>query len=201
MKQKFPIVILISGSGSNLQAIIDNIAAKQWPIEIKAVISNNPDAYGLQRAKSANIVTETLDHRQFPDRQQYDNALIELINSYAPKLIVLAGFMRILSDQFVQQFSGMLINIHPSLLPKYKGLNTHQRAIDAGDKIHGCTVHIVSEQLDSGAILAQMQCEIAPDDSVESLQRKVHRLEHQLLPKVIFDIATRKIVQYAKLRT
>lgn len=191
--EKFPIVVLISGNGSNLQAIIDAIDSKMWPIQIAAVISNKANAYGLQRAQKANIPTEVLSHQDFPTREAYDEALIAVIDHYKPKLIVLAGFMRILSAQFVHHYAHKLINIHPSLLPKYKGLNTHQRAIDAKETLHGCTVHTVTEDLDSGAVIAQMECTIEPEDTAESLQQKVHQLEHQLLPEIIFWIADNRI--------
>ena len=189
----FPIVVLISGNGSNLQAIIDAIDNKMWPIEIKAVISNQANALGLQKASAAHIPTHVVSHHDYADRESFDAEMIKLIAHYQPKLIVLAGFMRILSPHFVRHFSGQMINIHPSLLPKYKGLNTHQRAIDANDEQHGCTVHFVTEDLDSGAIIAQMECEIAADETAESLQKKVHALEHKLLPEVIFWIADNRI--------
>ena len=135
------------------------------------------------------IPTEILSHKNYIARQRYDQALLKLVECYQPKLVILAGFMRILSKDFVDHFSGRLLNIHPSLLPKYKGLNTHQRAIEAGDKIHGCTVHFVSNELDSGKIIAQKQCDISNDDTIESLSAKVHQLEHQLYPEVIHQFA------------
>ena len=193
MQPVFPIVILISGQGSNLQAIIDAIKQHQYPIEIKAVISNKATALGLQRAEQAGLQTAVLPTKNYPDRQTYDHGLLTLIDRYQPKLVVLAGFMRILSAAFVTHFKDRLINIHPSLLPKYKGLNTHQRVLDAADKIHGCSIHFVTNELDSGTIIAQLTCPVKPTDTVASLAEKVHQLEHQLYPKVINAFATRKI--------
>lgn len=185
----FSIVVLISGSGSNLQAIIDAIDKKMWSIEIKAVISNKADAYGLTRAQQVGIPISVINHKEFADRNSFDRALMQSIDQYQPDLIVLAGFMRILTADFVQHYRGKMINIHPSLLPAYKGLNTHQRALTDGVQTHGCTVHLVSEDLDAGSIIAQMECEVTTDDTAESLQQKVHQLEHQLLPEVIFWLA------------
>jgi phosphoribosylglycinamide formyltransferase-1 len=188
-----PIVVLISGNGSNLQAIIDAIASKSLPIKICAVISDRADAFGLQRAAQANIPTLVLSAKNYASRIDYDAALQAAIDAYQAKLIVLAGFMRILSTNFVQHYHGRLINIHPSLLPKYKGLNTHARVLEAGDQLHGCTVHFVSDELDSGAILGQLECTVEANDSIESLTAKVHQLEHQLYPAVIQAFAEGKI--------
>lgn len=189
----FPIVVLISGNGSNLQAIIDAIDNKMWAIDIKAVLSNKANAAGLEKAAAANIPTHIISHADFPVRESFDAEMINIISQYKPKLIVLAGFMRILSPHFVQHYAGKMINIHPSLLPKHKGLNTHQRAIDEHDEKHGCTVHFVTEDLDSGAIIAQMECEIDKEDTAESLQHKVHKLEHRLLPEIVFWIAEDRV--------
>lgn len=190
LKQSFPIVVLISGNGSNLQAIIDATKQKQHHININAVISDQATAFGLQRAKDAGLVTQILDPKLYADRPSYDHALAALIDRYQPKLVVLAGFMRILSADFVARFRQRLINIHPSLLPKYKGLNPHQRVLDADDTIHGCSVHFVSEELDGGTLIAQAQCTINANDSVVSLKEKVQQLEHQLYPQVIRRFAT-----------
>jgi phosphoribosylglycinamide formyltransferase-1 len=179
------IVVLISGSGSNLQAIIDRIEAGQIPGRIVAVISNREDAYGLTRAANAGIEGKVLDHKPFADRQAFDQALQETIDSYAPDLVVLAGFMRILTPEFVRHYAGRLFNIHPSLLPKYKGLHTHQRALDAGDTEHGCTVHFVTEELDGGPLIVQAAIPVQADDSADSLQQRVHRLEHQIYPLAV----------------
>ena len=185
----FPIVVLISGNGTNLQAIIDFIQQQHHYIDISAVISNKDTAFGLQRAKNAGLVTAILDAKLYANRSAYDEALAALIDKYRPKLVVLAGFMRILSNDFVTHFHQRLINIHPSLLPKYKGLHTHQRVLDAGDIVHGCSVHFVNEQLDGGKIIAQAQCTVDANDSVTSLKEKVQQLEHQLYPQVINQFA------------
>lgn len=188
-----PIVVLLSGQGSNLQAIIDAAAQQALPIEIKAVISNRADAYGLVRAEQAGIATAVLDHKRFANRQQYDHTLRELIDDYQPGLVVLAGFMRILSDQFVEHYLGRMINIHPSLLPKHKGLHTHQRAIEAGDKEHGASVHFVTPALDSGPIILQESTEILGNDTAESLAERVHAIEHRIYPEAIRRFACGEI--------
>jgi phosphoribosylglycinamide formyltransferase-1 len=173
------IVVLLSGSGSNLQAIIDSKVAN-----IQAVISNKADAYGLERAKKANIKTHIVEHQNL-SREEFDEKLKTTINLYQPDLIVLAGFMRILTTEFINTFKNKIINIHPSLLPKFKGLNTHQRAIDAGEKEHGATVHLVSSELDSGKILAQIKVTIEPNDTAETLAKKVLKQEHIIYSKTI----------------
>jgi len=187
------LVVLISGNGSNLQAIIDEITNHNLPAQIVAVISNKADAYGLERAKKANIEQRVLSHRDYDDRQQYDLALKKLIDGYQPDLIILAGFMRILSNEFVEHYSHKMMNIHPSLLPKYKGLNTHQRAIDAGDKEHGCSVHFVTPQLDDGPVILQARVEIKDDDSADTLATRVHEQEHKIYPQAIRLFAENKI--------
>ncbi|MEO2266589.1 phosphoribosylglycinamide formyltransferase [Pseudoalteromonas sp. YIC-656] len=179
------IVVLISGSGSNLQAIIDAVAAGEIPAQICAVISNKADAYGLERAKNAGIETQVLDHKAFESREDYDAALGELIDSFSPNCVVLAGFMRILSAGLVQKFKGKMLNIHPSLLPKYQGLNTHQRALDANDKVHGVSVHFVTEELDGGPVIVQAQVPIEDGDTAQSLAQKVHAQEHIIYPLVV----------------
>lgn len=179
------IVILISGSGSNLQAILDQTRAGKINGEIVAVISNRPDAYGLTRAEQAGTDARLLDHRDFADRERFDQALMELIDGYRPDLVVLAGFMRILTPELVRHYHGRLLNIHPSLLPKYKGLHTHQRALEAGDERHGCSVHFVTEELDGGPIIIQASVPIAADDTADSLQQRVHRLEHRIYPLAV----------------
>ena len=168
------IVVLISGSGTNLQALIDQIHQGDTPARVVAVISNRADAYGLQRAEQAGIPARVLSHRDFDSREAYDTALRALIDTYHPDLIVLAGFMRILSDNFVRHYQGRMINIHPSLLPHYKGLNTHQRAIEAGDTEHGCSVHYVTPELDGGPVILQAGVPIDASDPPESLAQKVH---------------------------
>ncbi len=179
------LVVLISGNGSNLQAIIDAIAAGEIPAEIRAVISNNPDAYGLERARRAGIPTAVVDHRDYPDRERYDQALRAVIDRYAPDLVVLAGFMRILTPAFVEHYAGRMLNIHPSLLPRYQGLDTHRRVLEAGDAIHGVSVHFVTPELDSGPIVLQAEVPVGPGDTEEDLARKVHAEEHVIYPRVI----------------
>ncbi|GAM57331.1 phosphoribosylglycinamide formyltransferase [Vibrio ishigakensis] len=174
------IVVLISGNGSNLQAIIDACAKGEIDGQVSAVISNRTDAYGLERAKQATIPSHTLSHKDYSDRESFDAEVMKIIDTYQPDLIVLAGYMRILSEGFVNRYLGKMINIHPSLLPKYPGLNTHQRAIDAGDSEHGSSVHFVTPELDSGPIIEQIKVAIEPQESAESLMAKVQKAEHQL---------------------
>lgn len=179
------VVVLLSGTGSNLQALIDSCAVKDSPARIRAVISNRADAYGLQRAKDAGIDTRVLDHTAFEGREAFDAALIEVIDTFNPQLVVLAGFMRILSAGFVRHYQGRLLNIHPSLLPKYKGLHTHQRALEAGDSEHGCSVHFVTEELDGGPLVVQAIIAVESDDSPHSLAQRVHAQEHRIYPLAV----------------
>ncbi|WP_404340438.1 phosphoribosylglycinamide formyltransferase [Pseudoalteromonas mariniglutinosa] len=179
------LVVLISGSGSNLQAIIDACSRGEINAEIAAVISNKADAFGLQRAKNAGIETRVLSHRDFDSREAYDAELMTVIDSFAPNLVVLAGFMRILTANLVQKFKGKMLNIHPSLLPKYQGLNTHQRAIDAKDQVHGVSVHFVTEELDGGPVVLQAKVPILSDDTAETLAKRVHEQEHIIYPLVV----------------
>ena len=179
------VVVLLSGTGSNLQALIDSDDVKASPATIRAVISNRADAYGLQRAKDAGIDTRVLDHKAFEGREAFDAALIEVIDEFKPQLVVLAGFMRILSADFVRHYQGRLLNIHPSLLPKYKGLHTHQRALEAGDGEHGCSVHFVTEELDGGPLVVQAVIPVESDDSPHSLAQRVHTQEHRIYPLAV----------------
>ena len=179
------VVVLISGSGSNLQALIDSVAHDGNPARIAAVICNRAGAHGLERAKQAGIATELLDHKQFDGREAFDAALIQAIDAHQPDLVVLAGFMRILTPGFVQHYSGRLLNIHPSLLPKHKGLHTHQRAIEAGDSEHGCSVHFVTEELDGGPLVVQAVLPVMADDTAESLASRVHQQEHLIYPLAV----------------
>lgn len=175
--------VLISGSGSNLQALIDEVQSGRLDLELAVVLSNQPDAYGLERARKAGIATECIRHQDFAERTQYDAALVECLDRYRPDLIILAGFMRILTGTFVNHFSGRVLNIHPSLLPRFPGLDTHQRAIDAGDKWHGCTVHFVTEDLDGGPAIIQGRVPVMPDDSANELAARVLKVEHQIYPE------------------
>jgi len=180
-----PIVVLISGSGSNLQAIIDQAARGELPVEIRAVISNRPNAVGLERARSAGIPAETLDHKDFGDRETFDHALMARIDAYQPKLVVLAGFMRLLSDAFVAHYAGRLLNIHPSLLPELKGLDTHRRAIEANKTEHGASVHFVTAELDGGPVVLQARVPVLPGDDVQALAARVLQQEHRMYPEAI----------------
>ena len=193
LTKPLPIVVLISGSGSNLQAIIDHISNKTLNAEICAVISNRPDAYGLQRARKANIPTQIIDHHQYDSREQFDSELIRKIEYYQPELIVLAGFMRILSDDFVHHFYGRMINIHPSLLPRHRGLHTHRRALQAGDKEHGLSIHYVTTELDGGPLILQKSVPVLDGDSEQSLAQRVLTEEHQAFPKVIQWFARQRL--------
>lgn len=176
------VVVLISGSGSNLQALIDSLAGADTPAVIRAVISNRADAYGLERARKAGIETRFLDHKAYADRESFDAALIQAIDGFDADLVLLAGFMRILSADFVRHYQGRLLNIHPSLLPKYKGLHTHQRALEAGDAEHGCSVHFVTEELDGGPLVVQAAIPVESDDTPETLAQRVHVQEHVIYP-------------------
>ncbi|RJE76488.1 phosphoribosylglycinamide formyltransferase [Pseudoalteromonas sp. MSK9-3] len=179
------LVVLISGSGSNLQAIIDACQNNEVNGEICAVISNKADAYGLVRAQNAGIETAILSHKNYPSREDYDVELAALIDSFNPDLVVLAGFMRILTPRLVQKFKGKMLNIHPSLLPKYQGLNTHQRAIDAKDDVHGVSVHFVTEELDGGPVVLQAKVPILADDTADTLAKRIHEQEHVIYPLVV----------------
>jgi phosphoribosylglycinamide formyltransferase 1 len=193
MSAQCNVVVLISGSGSNLQALIDSIAHDGNPARISAVIANRADAYGLERAKQAGIATAVLDHKQFDGREAFDAALVEAIDAFAPQLVVLAGFMRILTPGFVRHYAGRLLNIHPSLLPKYKGLHTHQRALDAGDSEHGCSVHFVTEELDGGPLVVQAVVPVIPGDNAESLAQRVHQQEHVIYPLAVHWYAEQRL--------
>ncbi len=176
------VVVLISGQGSNLQALID---AARPPVRIAAVIANRAEAYGLKRARQAGIATAVIDHREHADRESFDAALAASIDAQGADLVVLAGFMRILTPAFVRRYQGRLLNIHPSLLPLYKGLHTHQRALDAGDAWHGCSVHFVTEELDGGPVALQSRVPVRVDDTPESLATRVHAAEHLLYPVAV----------------
>lgn len=177
--------VLVSGNGSNLQALMDACAAGRIQGELVGVLSNRPDAFALERAKAAGIATQVLSNQAFSDRDSYDAALIQALETWQPDLLVMAGFMRILTPAFVQHFAGRMLNIHPSLLPKYQGVKTHARAIAAGDAVHGATVHFVTEELDGGPIVLQARVPIFPEDDESSLAERVLSQEHQLYPLVV----------------
>ena len=179
------IVILISGRGSNMMAIAEACAAEGWNARIAAVISNKPDAAGLADAARRGIATAVVDHRAHADRAAFDAALAEAIDAFAPDLVVLAGFMRILSAEFVNRYPGRMLNIHPSLLPAFSGLHTHRRAIAAGCKLAGATVHVVTPELDHGPIVAQAAVPVLEGDTEETLAARVTAAEHILYPRVV----------------
>lgn len=182
---RLPIVVLISGDGSNLQAIIDAVDAGELHADIRAVISNRARAYGLERARRHRITTAVVDHRDYPDRERFDQALQQCIDRFRPRLVVLAGFMRILTPAFVEHYRGRMVNIHPSLLPRYTGLNTHQRAIDAGDRVHGVSIHFVTNELDGGPVISQARVPILPGDDAATLAERVLAQEHILYPMTL----------------
>lgn len=179
------ICVLISGNGSNLQAIIDEIKGGRLNAKISGVISNRPNAYGLERAKEAGIEAVCLDHTNFDTRESYDEALKAQIDAFGADCVVLAGFMRILTPEFVDSFAGKLVNIHPSLLPKYKGLSTHQRAIDNGDKEHGVSVHFVTPELDGGPVIIQSRVPVFDEDTASDLAERVQEQERRIYPLVL----------------
>ena len=183
------IVVLISGSGSNLEAIAKACQTGYIPASIELVISNQPNVKGLDRAKKFHLMSKVIEHQHFNSREEFDQALLEQILPIDPDLVVLAGFMRILSNSFTETLSGKLINIHPSLLPDYPGLNTHKQAIENGDLMHGISVHYVNSELDGGPIITQGALKIDPSQSEAKLINRIHKIEHALYPKVIADIA------------
>ena len=191
MQEMYNIVVLISGRGTNLQALID--ASHRSSYKISAVISNTAKAIGLNRAKISGIDTYVIEQESFNSKLEFEESLATQISEINPKLIVLAGFMKVLSPQFVKFFRGKVINIHPSLLPEYPGLNTHQRVLEDKKKIHGVSVHLVTEDLDGGPVIAQDSVYVLPDDTAESLAKRVLEREHIIYPKVVESLAIGKI--------
>ncbi len=191
MSEPCAIVVLISGNGSNLQALIDH--SSEGGYSIAAVLSNKADAYGLQRARQAGIPTRVVDHREFKDRESFDERLVQEIDAFAPSLVVLAGFMRILSSAFVQHYSGKILNIHPSLLPAYRGTQTHERVLEAGEKEHGVSVHFVTEELDGGPVVLQSVVPVQADDDRDSLAARVFVQEHRIYPKAVSWFASGRL--------
>ena len=179
------IVVLISGNGSNLQAIIDAINSGELPAIIRAVISNRAHAFGLERARRAGIATVVIDNKLYTDRKSFDDALQSAIDNYRPELVVLAGFMRILGQSFVRHYQGRLLNVHPSLLPAFRGLDTHRRALAAGVTEHGLSIHFVTDELDGGPVIIQKKVPVLDGDDVDTLAARVLEAEHRLYPKVI----------------
>ena len=179
------IAVLVSGNGSNLQALINAQHGKQLSGQIVGVLSNKADAYALRRAEDANIATAVISHQNFPNRESFDVAMHQQLLAWQVDLVILAGFMRILTPEFVSQWQGKMLNIHPSLLPFYKGMNTHQRVLNTGDRLHGCTVHFVTAELDAGQSIAQSVIQVSLQDTAESLAQRVHQLEHFIYPQVV----------------
>jgi phosphoribosylglycinamide formyltransferase-1 len=182
---KCRLVVLISGRGSNLQAILDQAASGELPVDIAAVISNRPGVQGLERARRAGVPALELDHKNYPDRPEFEAALIELIDRQQPDLVILAGFMRVLTPGFTEHYRNRLFNIHPSLLPKFRGLHTHERALAAGETEHGATIHFVTAELDGGPIIVQARVPVLPDDDPDALAARVLEQEHRLYPQAI----------------
>lgn len=179
------IVILISGVGSNMEAIVRSCKAEAWPGRVAAVISNRPEAAGLTVAASLGIPTQVVNHKDFDSRETFDDALAQAIDAHAPDVVVLAGFMRILTPAFVQRYAGRMLNIHPSLLPSFPGLHTHARALEAGVKLHGATVHYVTPDLDHGPIVIQAVLDVRHDDTEQSLAQRLRPLEHVIYPRAV----------------
>ncbi|MFP1679827.1 phosphoribosylglycinamide formyltransferase [Alloalcanivorax sp. C16-2] len=179
------LAVLLSGAGTNLQAILDAIATGDLPARVTLVLSNRAGAPGVARARRAGLPTAVIDHRDYPDREAFDRAMIGRIDAAGADTVVLAGFMRILSPLFVRHYRGRLINIHPSLLPKYPGLDTHARALAAGDARHGCSLHFVTDELDGGPLIARAEVAVEQNDNVETLSKRVQQQEHSLYPRVL----------------
>lgn len=190
---RLPIAILISGRGSNMRAIAERAAAGTLDVEVRVVVSDQANAGGLEIARRMGLQTEVLSPRGFADRASYDRALAALVARYEPKLIVLAGFMRILTAAFIAPFAGRIMNIHPSLLPKYRGLHTHRRALEACDELHGVTVHFVTEELDGGPLIIQSCIDVRPEDTEESLSARIQRQEHTIYSQAIEWFATGRL--------
>tara|TARA_Y100000591_G_scaffold63938_1_gene52521 strand:+ start:2527 stop:3174 length:648 start_codon:yes stop_codon:yes gene_type:complete len=193
MSKKLSLAVLLSGNGTNFQSIVENIENGRLKAAIKIVISNNKDAFGLKRAEKHNIKNLVLDHKDFEDRKSYDKKLKELIRQENVDFIVLAGFMRILGSDFVRNFPNKIINIHPSLLPKYPGLNTHKKVIENKDKEHGVTVHLVDEGLDSGPIIGYIKIKVDDKEKENDLINKIHKIEHFIFPEILSELQEGKI--------
>ncbi len=194
--KKLKLAIFISGQGSNMLSIMDACKSPDFPAEISFVLSNNPDSQGLISAQEAGIATEIVNHKEYKTREDFEGEISKRLKNYDIDLIVLAGFMRVLTGSFVEQWVDRIINIHPSLLPDYKGLNTHERALNDGKKEAGCTVHFVNDELDSGAIILQKRVDILYDDTVDSLSARVLEQEHKAYPEAIKILASSFIMNH-----
>src|SRR5690349_1065679 len=182
---RLPIAILISGRGTNMRVVAERAAAGNLPVEVRVVISDQPAAEGLRTAAALDIPTRVLSPRDFPDRSSYDRALVQLLAEFAPRLIVLAGFMRILTPHFIGAFAGRILNVHPSLLPSYRGLHTHRRVLEAGEALHGASIHFVTEELDGGPVIVQAEVPVLPGDNEATLSARVQQGEHRIYPQAI----------------
>lgn len=191
--RKIRLVVLISGRGSNLQAILDQAVSGELPVEVAAVVSNRPGVHGLERARQAGVPALELDHKNFADRPEFEAALIETIDHRHPDLVVLAGFMRVLTAGFTEHYRGRLLNIHPSLLPKFRGLHTHERAIAAGETEHGASIHFVTAELDGGPVIVQARVPVLPGDDSDALATRVLEQEHRLYPLAIRWFAEQRL--------
>ena len=191
--QKIRLVVLISGRGSNLQAILDQAVSGELPVEVATVVSNRPGVHGLERARQAGVLALELDHKNFADRPEFEAALIETIDRRQPDLVVLAGFMRVLTAGFTEHYRGRLLNIHPSLLPKFRGLHTHERAIAAGETEHGASIHFVTAELDGGPVIVQARVLVLPGDDPDALAARVLEQEHRLYPLAIRWFAEQRL--------
>ena len=188
------LVILISGRGSNMQAIVETAERERWPARIAAVISNRPDAAGLEWARSRGLATQVVNHRDFPSREAFDAALAAAIDEHRPDAIALAGFMRVLTEGFVNRYQGRLVNIHPSLLPAFPGLHTHRQALQQGVKEHGCTVHFVTSRLDHGPVIARAVVPVLPGDDEAALAARVLQEEHRIYPEAVRRLLEGRLV-------
>jgi phosphoribosylglycinamide formyltransferase-1 len=193
MTRRCKTAILISGSGTNLQAFIDAVEDGDLDLDLTLVFSNNPEAYGLERAEHAGIPTACIQHSDYPDRKSFDQAVIAELDRFKPDLLILAGFMRILSKPFVAHYAGKILNIHPALLPLYPGLNTHQRVLDSGDEWHGSTVHFVTEELDGGPRILQGRLAVVPGETADELAARVQAVEHRIYPQAASWVGSGKV--------
>lgn len=193
MSTRCKTAILISGSGTNLQAFIDAVKGDQSNLELTVVFSNNPEAYGLERAEQAGIPTACIQQNDYPDGESFDRAVMHELDRWRPELLILAGFMRILTPAFVSHYRGKILNIHPALLPSYPGLNTHQRVLDAGDEWHGSTVHFVTRELDGGPRILQGRLKVDAGESASELAKRVQTIEHQIYPEAAGWVASGRV--------